>query len=124
MKDELSTPSGLGDALRAQGEEKVRYIHENAGHWSGNIMFSRPYRARNGRFPADHPCAAGSEVFGSVGDSQSGDGPALKAFRERGYWASCFPEGDGITMNAMNGQTAFQVMADIREVFGWKVVVG
>jgi hypothetical protein len=119
------TASQLGGcslAASPRSEEKVRYIHESPGRWSGNIMFSRSYRARNGRFPADHPCAAGSEVFGTVGDSQSGDGPTLKAFRERGYWASCFPEGDGITLNTKNGQAASQVINDIREVFGWKVV--
>lgn len=103
---------------------KVRYIHENPGLWSGNVMFPTRYPARNGRFPADHPCAAGSLVFGTVGDSQCGDSPTLQSFRAKGYWASCFPEGDGITMKTKNDQHSKQVMADIREVFGWEVTVG
>lgn len=103
---------------------KVRYIHENPGYWSGNIMFPERAQAMGGKFPANHPCAAGSLVFGGVGDCQAGDGPDLRKFRDMGYWASCFPEGDGITMKTKNDQTAQQVMADIREVFGWDVVPG
>lgn len=78
------------------------------------------FAGRNGRFTADHPAAPNSPTMdSSAGGAQGGDSPALKAFRERGYWASCFPEGDGITWKPENGQSDAQCLADIRECFGW-----
>ena len=62
--------------------------------------------------------------------SQMGGSKKLTAFRQRGYWASCFPEGDGITLKWWEDvpsdpdKTAEQVMHDIRECFGWNVVEG
>jgi hypothetical protein len=47
----------------------------------------------------------------------------MQAFRSRGYWASCFPEGDGITVQCKNGQDAATVAADIEAAFGWRVKV-
>jgi hypothetical protein len=59
----------------------------------------------------DHPF--GSDQFGS--------GPALDAFRALGYWASCFPEGDGITISEPDGKTYADVVRDIEATFGWTV---
>lgn len=92
--------------------------------WAERDRGSAYYRAsrfagRNGKFPVDHPVAPGADAFGTGG--QGGDGVALKAFRERGYWASCFPEGDGITWKPLNGQDDDQCLKDIRECFGWDV---
>ena len=51
--------------------------------------------------------------------------------RSRGYWASLFPEGDGITLRwwddhgeGFGNKTAEQVMRDISECFGWTVDCG
>jgi hypothetical protein len=99
----------------------VLYRHEKPGVAYGNILWRDKRPAKNGRFPADHPCAPRTDVFGKVGDGQCGEGSQLQAFRDRGYWASCFPEGDGITMKVKNGQAPEQVIADIEQVFGWKV---
>lgn len=100
--------------------------------WAERNLGSPYYRysqfgMRAGKFPESHPCApfnasrAGSEMGGS---------PSLEAFRARGYWASCFPEGDGITMKWWDDvpepteKTPEEVMRDIRECFGWEVVDG
>ncbi len=73
------------------------------------------YAMRGGKFPPGHPVGGGA----NFSSSQMGDGPKIVAFRERGYWASCFPEGDGITWRPERGQTDEQCMADILECFGW-----
>lgn len=93
--------------------------------WAGRDQGSAYYRTskyamRGGKFPPGHP------VGGGVGNSysQCGDGPKIIAFRERGYWASCFPEGDGITWKPERGQSDDQCMADIRECFGWDAIWG
>jgi hypothetical protein len=97
----------------------VEYFHEIPGHGYGNIMWKPFHPMRNGRFPADHP-ASPRGTFDSMGDGQIGDGKMIE-FRERGYWASCFPEGDGITMKVGRDQSPEQVAKDITEVFGWTV---
>jgi hypothetical protein len=87
--------------------------------WSERDQGSAYYRVskfamRGGKFPACHP------VGGDAGFAdQSGSGSTIVAFRERGYWASCFPEGDGITWKPERGQSDDQCMTDIRECFGW-----
>lgn len=104
---------------------KVEYFHEIPGVGYGNIIWTqdqRRFAARNGRYPKDHPVAPGALVF-SGEKSQSGAVETMQKFRERGYWASCFPEGDGITMKVERGQKAEQVARDIEEVFGWEVVI-
>lgn len=84
------------------------------------------YAMRAGKFPPDHPCAP-FDAPAPPDSSQIGGSKALNAFRERGYWASCFPEGDGITLKwwgdvpEPSEKTEEQVMQDIRECFGWEV---
>lgn len=82
----------------------------------GNIMWPGKYPMRNGRFPKDHP-AAGTDGFGL----EMGNGAGIVAFRAKGYWASCFPEGDGITWQPLKDQSDEQCLSDIRECFGWNV---
>jgi hypothetical protein len=97
---------------------KVEYYHERPGAYTGNIIWSPAKPMRGGKFPADHPAAPGVQIFGE----QIGNGK-MNEFRARGYWASCFPEGDGITMKCERGQNTAQVMSDIKDVFGWDVLV-
>lgn len=81
----------------------------------GNAYYRVSRFAMNGgKFPKDHPVGGGN-----AGGSQMGQSDAMTAFRDRGYWASCFPEGDGITWEPKNGQTDEQCLTDIRECFGW-----
>lgn len=107
---------------------KVYPYREKLAH--GNIIWgqrdqgSAYYRVsslamRGGVFPKGHP------VGGSNGISaQCGTGENIERFRALGYWASCFPEGDGITWKPLKGQSDEQCMADIRAAFGWDAVWG
>lgn len=98
----------------------VEYVHPQKGVHYGNIMWKPAHPMRGGVFPKTHPAAPGYK-FGVK--NEIGDGGKMKEFRERGYWASCFPEGDGITMECLAEQTPDQVAKDIQEVFGWHVKV-
>lgn len=105
-------------------EFKVYPYREGRGY--GNVIWAErnegsayyrvsKYAMRNGRFPPNHP-VGGKATYST---SEMSDAPTITAFRERGYWASCFPEGDGITWKPLNGQSDAQCLADIRECFGW-----
>ncbi len=104
----------------------VRYIEGVPGISHSNIVWDGEFKAR-GRFPSNHPCAPGSLVFDvtkhgdAFGSDQFGTSPTLEAFRRLGYWASCFPEGDGITMKEPPGKTRADVVRDIEATFGWVV---
>lgn len=92
-------------------------IWANRDQGSAYCPVSR-FAARNGRFPKDHPVAPNGSAYGGNA-AQIGTSDVLTKFRERGYWASCFPEGDGITWQPINGQDDDQCLRDIRECFGW-----
>ncbi|QDU56725.1 hypothetical protein [Aeoliella mucimassa] len=91
---------------------KVRYIHESplsgGGKQMSNVMWEGKWPIKHGELPSDHPCLVQSE--------------SLESFMQRGYWASTFPEGDGITVDARLGQSAGKVIRDIEECFGWEVI--
>lgn len=87
--------------------------------WAERNQGSSYYRTskfamRGGKFPPNHPVGGGY-----ANDAQVGTGENINAFRELGYWASCFPEGDGITWRPLNGQSDEQCMEDVKAVFGW-----
>jgi hypothetical protein len=89
--------------------------------WAERNQGSSYYRTskfamRGGKFPPNHPVGGGD-----AGAAQMGTGENITKFRERGYWASCFPEGDGITWEPKEGQSDEQCLTDIRECFGWDV---
>lgn len=98
---------------------KVYPYRENSN--TGNIIWPGHYPMRHGKFPADHPVGGG---FSDVAECQCGNGANIEAFRSRGYWASCFPEGDGITWKPLNGQDKEQCIKDIRECFEWEAFWG
>lgn len=82
--------------------------------WSlTNIMFGHSYPMRGGVFRKDHP--VGGKY---AGNSEYGTGANIVAFRGRGYWASCFPDGDGICLRELEGQSPETVAKDVRECFG------
>jgi hypothetical protein len=104
---------------------KVYPFRKNGG--MGNIIWAArnlgnahyrvsKYAMRAGKWPANHPVGGTQHATDA---SQGGSGASIDAFRSRGYWASCFPEGDGITWKPLNGQPDDQCMTDIRECFGW-----
>ncbi len=95
--------------------------HEKYAH--GNIVWTGRFPMRAGRFPMNHPVAPGwrSDDPAQRVTMQFGRGPGLDLFRGRGYWASCFPDGDGITFKPLDGQDDDRQRADVRECFGWEV---
>lgn len=106
---------------------KVKVYPYRPGVGTGNIIWaerdrgSSHYRVSRfamvaGRFPSNHPVGG---THSESDRSQMGSGEKIEAFRNRGYWASCFPEGDGITCKSLNGQSDEQSLTDIRECFGW-----
>ena len=95
---------------------KVTVHAYRKGVHMGNILWSGRWEMRGGKFPLDHPVGGGM-----AGGAQFGNSPAIERFRARGYWASCFPEGDGITWEPLANQDDEKCMADIRECFGWEI---
>ena len=88
---------------------------------SSNIIWNPIFPMRGGVFPKGHP--VGGTFTGGPGGGQIGDSDGMTAFRNRGYWASCFPEGDGITFREPEGKDAQAMAQDIRECFGWEVKI-
>lgn len=97
---------------------KVEVRPYQPGICHGNILWQGRWPMSGGKFPLGHPCGNGHEPGGLDFGSSEG----LKEFRSRGYWASCFPEGDGITFKPERGQSNKQVRQDVAECFGWEVL--
>ena len=95
---------------------QIRYIHGRKGESNSNILWSTKYPMRGGVFPKNHPIGGG---WGP--DVQAGESDNINAFRSKGYWASCFPEGGGITIDTQE-KTEAEVVADIKECFGWEII--
>ena len=108
-----------------------KYLEGTKGLCSSNIMFPSKYPMRGGKFPQSHPChddpqptvggkwtsidatGARTEMPGDQPESKTN----LGNFRARGYWASCFPEGDGITFEPLKNQNRETIINDISECF-------
>lgn len=98
---------------------KVMYFHEHEFS-RGVVLWGSSYRVKDGVFPDKHPC--GGALHDGKDFTQYGTAPQLNEFRLRGYWASCYPQGDGICVLGLNKQTPQQVVIDIEEVFNWEVI--
>lgn len=86
---------------------KVKFTNERRP-CTANIIWLNRFPMRGGKFPSAHP------VTPSM----------MAAFREKGYWASCFPEGDGITFYSLSEpKPDEQVIKDIEECFGFTVAI-
>jgi hypothetical protein len=90
-------------------ELQVDYYHQY-GKFSGNIMWPKSL----GQNKATHP----------VHSTEDNKHAPIVLFREKGYFASCFPEGDGITMmDNSNKKSPEEVIDDIKICFGWDAVL-
>ena len=86
----------------------------------GNLRWLGTFPMKGGNFPREHPAAG---VLCGFETNELGWSPPLEAFRARGYWASCFPEGDGVTWKPLSGQDDTQAMADVVACFPkWEVL--
>jgi len=83
---------------------KLKYSKTSATSCMSNILWDEKKPMRGGKFPPSHP----------VKDD------TLDNFRKLGYWASCFPEGDGIAFNPKN-KSISEIKRDIEKCFGWIV---
>jgi hypothetical protein len=106
-----------------RGVTKVRFFPYVPGRSSGNLMWARPYHPMyGGKLPPTHPCANNPKPMSFGISDQPPSEDALGKFRARGYWASCFPEGDGILFQH-EPKTDEEVIRDVVECFGWEVEV-
>lgn len=99
----------------------MKVIVHHRGVSYGNIMFDRAYPMRSGRFPTDHPCAGNARPTVFPGGNIPATQDPLGLFRARGYFASCFPEGDGIAFDPPAGKTPAEIETDVRQCFGFEV---
>lgn len=99
----------------------VEYYGRTANGY-GNIIWGGAWPMRGGKFPKPHPCAGNPQPTVFANPETHGDDP-LGRFRARGYFASCFPEGDGIAFDPPAGRTVVEIIRDIEECFGFRVEV-
>lgn len=85
---------------------EVKFTNE-AGNCTAKILWRGSYPMRGGKFPHNHPILR----------------EAMSTFRDRGYWASCYPEGDGVTFYSLSEpKEDKEVIRDIEECLGFTVV--
>ena len=111
MTDETPKPK----IEQQEAAMKVRVFPFRKDTAFGNIMWEKKFQMRGGGFPPSHPVGGGVDYQ----SGQYGQSPQMSDFRSRGYWASCFPEGDGITWEPRHGQSDEQCIKDVRSAFGW-----
>ena len=102
-------------------EIAAKYYCPLPGVGKGNLLWDAANPMRGGKFPPSHPLATNPEPM-TIGRPEPTDDP-LGKFRAMGYWASCFPEGDGLCFDAPEGVTFEQMIADVRTCFPWRIVV-
>lgn len=89
---------------------KIDYYHQKENMY-GNIMWDKNL----GENESTHP-------VNSI--EKNTETHPLEMFRSLGYFASCFPEGDGIAIKEETEQkTPGMVADDIISCFGWDVCI-
>lgn len=89
---------------------QVTYYHQKKNVY-GNIMWSKDIGIKN----TTHPVIS-IQIKSNI--------DPLEKFRSLGYYASCFPEGDGIAIrDESERKTAGMVADDIISCFGWDVCI-
>jgi hypothetical protein len=93
--------------------EVIRLVPYTATNY-GMVFWSGRWPMSAGAFPPDHPVGGGHSLTMQFGFSAD-----MLSFRARGYWASCYPEGDGFCFQPRRDQTLVTTFIDIRECFEW-----
>ena len=105
---------------------KVKIIHRNKeAHYFGNILWANrknKYKMKNGVWLSPHPCAGNPKPLMLEGECYPIADDNLTRFRQLGYYASCFPEGDGISFSPPTDKTATETEQDITNCFGFEIV--
>lgn len=79
-----------------------------------NLMFiGETHRMNGGMFPKTHPFIDCPKPFTFAHDPCPESNDRLSQFRRAGYFASCFPEGDGVTIRRGLEQSNDQLIEDI-----------
>ncbi len=100
---------------------RVTIRHGAPGVCMSNILWRRYWPERRNPFPTAHPCTGNPKPTVFVGDEVPDTNDPLGLFRKRGYFASCFPEGDGIAFRPPEGKTEKEIEEDVRQCFGFEV---
>lgn len=83
---------------------------------SDNLMFDSKHPMRNGKFLSTHPFIDCKEPLTFANNPHPDATDRLNKFRQAGYFASCFPEGDGITIQRLKGQSEQQLIEDVCKI--------
>jgi len=102
---------------------KVEYVVGRKPFSRHNIIWAEKHSMNGGKFPKSHPCADNKVPLTFEQNPTQGGSDGLSRFRDLGYCASCFPEGDGVAFDPPDGKTPAQVAADIAKCFGWDVEI-
>lgn len=105
--------TAMSESDKSGKRSEMRIVFGVPGLSAHNLMFDKSYPMRAGIFPKDHPFAFCAEPFTFVNSPAPDVKDSLNDFRNQGYFASCFPEGDGITIKCLNNQTNEQLRMDI-----------
>lgn len=85
---------------------KIKYCHQKENFY-GNIFWDKNIKLEN-----------------LINDTNIDFRSQLEKFRALGYYASCYPEGDGIAISDNTGtKTADNVSSEISKIFGWEVEI-
>lgn len=99
--------------------DKVEVRIGRKGLSYSNILWKPAHPMRGGNFPQSHPCYDNPNPTVFSFDEQPSTDDSLGKFRARGYFASCFPEGDGITFESINERhSPLKICNDVKECFG------
>lgn len=82
-----------------------------------NLLWSGRWPRRGGTHPSPHPCHENPKPMAWRGDIIPESSDPLGRLRSRGYFASCFPEGDGLAFRPPANKTLAQVELDFKECF-------
>lgn len=88
----------------------VKYFHQKPNFY-GNVMWDKEL----GQSDKTHPVTS-VETTGNLSP--------LEKIRSLGYYASCFPEGDGMAINDESGKkSAGEVASDLKKCFNWEIEI-
>jgi hypothetical protein len=96
-----------------------KYFHRVPDKAHGNLMWYDLFPMRGGTFPKDHPIEGARMIV--ISDDYVEDGSKFFKLRQRGYYVSCFPEGDGMVIDGLVDQSPEQVVKDIEEILEIKI---
>lgn len=97
---------------------EVKVLIGKKGLSFSNILWAGRFPMYGGVFPKNHPCSDNPKPTVFTYEEQPATNDRLGRFRARGYLASCFPEGDGISFAPIDEARGVpEICQDIVECF-------